>query len=58
MSNTELLPDDVIDVEVFGQLLEMDEEDEREFSKSLVWNYFEQAQSTFASMDAALCVLR
>lgn len=53
-----MLPDDVIDVEVFGQLLEMDEEDEREFSKSLVWNYFEQAQSTFASMDAALCVLR
>lgn len=51
------LPHDVIDTDVFGQLLEMDEEDDREFSKSLVWNYFEQAESTFEKMNAALCVL-
>ncbi|WFD34118.1 Phosphorelay intermediate protein [Malassezia cuniculi] len=54
MTTLESLPEDVIDIEVFGQLLEMDEEDEREFSQSLVWNYFEQAESTFASMDTAL----
>merc|ERR1712183_862180 len=47
------LPDDVIDVDVFEQLLEMDEDD-REFSQSLVWNYFEQAESTFQKMDGAL----
>ncbi|WFD30983.1 Phosphorelay intermediate protein [Malassezia sp. CBS 17886] len=48
------LPTDIIDTEVFEQLLEMDEEDEHEFSKSLVWNYFEQAESTFEKMDEAL----
>ncbi|SHO77254.1 Similar to S.cerevisiae protein YPD1 (Osmotic stress-responsive phosphorelay intermediate sensor protein) [Malassezia sympodialis ATCC 42132] len=47
------LPEDVIDIEVFEQLLEMDEDD-REFSRSLVWNYFEQAENTFDKMDAAL----
>lgn len=50
------LPTDVIDVEVFGQLLEMDEEDDRDFSKSLVYNYFEQAESTFEKMNKALYV--
>lgn len=57
MGDTSSLPHDVIDTDVFGQLLEMDEEDDREFSKSLVWNYFEQAESTFGKMDAALYVL-
>lgn len=50
------LPPDVIDVEVFDQLLEMDEEDDRDFSKSLVYNYFEQAESTFEKMNNALYV--
>ena len=46
---------DVIDHAVFDQLLEMDEEDkEREFSKGIVVNYFEQAETTFANMDEAL----
>ena len=45
----------MIDVDVFEQLLEMDEDD-REFSQSLVWNYFEQAESTFQKMDGALYV--
>jgi len=49
------LPEDVIDIEVFDQLLEMDEDD-HEFSRSLVWNYFEQAENTFEKMDAALYV--
>ena len=54
MEAAKQLPKDIIDIDVFEQLLEMDEEDDREFSKSLVWNYFEQAESTFEKMDAAL----
>ncbi|GES77947.1 histidine-phosphotransfer domain, HPT domain-containing protein [Rhizophagus clarus] len=45
---------DLIDHETFDQLLEMDDDDEHDFSKSIVWNYFEQAETTFGSMDKAL----
>ncbi|KAH8677382.1 hpt domain-containing protein [Xylariales sp. PMI_506] len=51
------LPDlgDAIDVVTFGQILEMDDsEDDREFSKSIVYGFFEQAEETFDNMDAAL----
>lgn len=44
----------IIDMDIFTQLLEMDDEDDREFSKSIVWNYFDQAETTFNEMDAAL----
>ncbi len=44
----------IIDMDIFTQLLEMDDEDDREFSKSIVWNYFDQAETTFDEMDAAL----
>lgn len=53
LQDTGSLPEDVIDMEVFEQLLEMDEDDQ-EFSRSLVWNYFEQAENTFEKMDAAM----
>ena len=46
----------IIDMDIFGQLLEMDDEDDREFSREIVWNYFDQAESTFEKMDKALCV--
>lgn len=46
---------EVIDWNIFNQILEMDEDPkERDFSKSIIENYFEQAQSTFADMDSAL----
>ncbi|PWN89966.1 histidine-phosphotransfer domain, HPT domain-containing protein [Acaromyces ingoldii] len=45
---------EIIDMDIFGQLLEMDDEDDREFSKEIVWNYFDQAESTFSKMDQAL----
>lgn len=45
---------DVVDKDTFHQLLEMDDDEEREFSKSIVWNYFEQAETTFQQMDEAL----
>lgn len=51
------LPDcgDSIDQITFSQILEMDDdEDEREFSKSIVYGFFEQAESTFQKMDANL----
>ena len=33
-----------------------DDEDEREFSKSIVYGFFEQAEGTFEKMDASLYV--
>ncbi|KAF9998529.1 hypothetical protein BGZ79_007795 [Entomortierella chlamydospora] len=46
--------DSIIDHTTFDQLLEMDDEEDHEFSKSLVWNYFEQAEKTFGDMDEAM----
>lgn len=52
------LPDsDSIDQSTFEQILEMDDdEDEREFSKSIVYGFFEQAVATFEKMDGSLYV--
>lgn len=47
--------EDQIDPATFEQILEMDEdEDEREFSKSIVYDFFGQAESTFKKMDSEL----
>ncbi|KAI0205482.1 histidine-phosphotransfer domain, HPT domain-containing protein [Astrocystis sublimbata] len=51
------MPDlgDAIDTLVFSQILEMDDsEEDREFSKSIVYGFFEQAEETFEKMDTAL----
>ncbi|KAK8872277.1 hpt domain-containing protein [Apiospora arundinis] len=46
---------DSIDSETFSQILEMDaSEDDREFSQSIVFGFFEQAEETFEKMDEAL----
>ena len=46
---------DVIDRDTFEQVLEMDDdEDEREFSRSIVFDFLDQADATFANIDAAL----
>ena len=34
----------------------MDDDDQKEFSKSIVYDFFTQAQSTFDKMDSSLCV--
>jgi hypothetical protein len=56
-------PEGIIDMEILGQVFEMDELDEEdedgdgsghEFSKGIVWNYFEQANTTFDEMKEAL----
>ena len=54
------MPDfgDIIDQPTFDQILEMDDDDqEREFSRSIVYDFFTQAESTFNEMDQKLCVL-
>ena len=33
-----------------------DDEDEREFSKSIVYDFFQQARTTFEKMENSLCV--
>jgi len=44
-----------IDALTFEQILEMDDdEDEREFSRSIVFGFFTQAEETFEKMDKAL----
>lgn len=49
---------DSIDTATFEQILEMDDdEDEREFSKSIVYDFFQQADTTFQKMDANLYVI-
>lgn len=51
------LPDlgDSLDDMTFEQILEMDDDDdEREFSKSIVYGFFEQAEETFEKMEDAL----
>jgi osomolarity two-component system, phosphorelay intermediate protein YPD1 len=51
------MPDfgDNVDVATFSQILEMDEDDsERDFSKPLVFGFFEQATETFDKMESAL----
>ncbi|KAL9128305.1 MAG: hypothetical protein Q9217_002983 [Psora testacea] len=46
---------ETVDHATFEQILEMDDdEDEREFSRSIVFGFFEQAGNTFAGMDKAL----
>ncbi len=46
---------DSVDPATFDQILEMDDdEDEREFSKGIVYGFFEQAQTTFQKMDNAV----
>jgi osomolarity two-component system phosphorelay intermediate protein YPD1 len=52
-----VLPDagDSLDAATFGQILEMDDdENEKEFSKSIVFDFFDQAHSTFGKMDSCL----
>jgi osomolarity two-component system phosphorelay intermediate protein YPD1 len=49
--------EDTIDQSTFEQILEMDEDEaEREFSKSIVYDFFTQAEGTFVKMDTSLCV--
>ena len=43
-----------IDMSTFEQILEMDDDDDRDFSKGIVYGFFDQAESTFDKMGKAL----
>ncbi|KAF9889771.1 hypothetical protein FE257_007077 [Aspergillus nanangensis] len=45
---------DVIDQTTFEQILEMDDEDDRDFSHGIVFGFFDQAETTFENMETAL----
>lgn len=50
-------PEGIIEMEVFSQIREMDEDDEDgepSFSEGIVMGYFEQAEATFEKMEDAL----
>ena len=51
-----VLPDggDSIEAATFEQILEMDDDDDRDFSRSIVFDFFTQAESTFSKMDSCL----
>ena len=41
---------DSIDSTIFDQILEMDDDGDQEFSRSIVFGFFEQAEQTLADM--------
>ncbi|EFI27193.1 transferase [Coprinopsis cinerea okayama7 len=43
---------DIMDMETFSQLIDLDDDDP-EFSKGMVWEFFQQAETTFEELDAA-----
>jgi len=45
---------DSIDSVTFEQILEMDDDDKREFSREIVLGFFDQALATFKKMETAL----
>ncbi|KAJ5619725.1 hypothetical protein N7510_003709 [Penicillium lagena] len=45
---------DIIDESTFEQILEMDDEDDRDFSKGIVYGFFDQAKATFKKMEDEL----
>jgi len=47
---------DIIDMETFEQILELDEEDSREFSRGMTTAYYSQAVQTFKEMDEAQAI--
>jgi len=49
-----LLDTGLIDGSTFGQILEMDEGGDDEFSHGIVFEFFGQAETTFNKMDTAL----
>jgi len=44
----------LVEKEVLRQLLELDDDDLREFSKGMVQDYFAQAEAKFDEMDEQL----
>lgn len=47
---------EMLDLSAFEQILEMDDDDDRDFSKGIVFGFFEQAVTTFEKMETAMYV--
>jgi osomolarity two-component system, phosphorelay intermediate protein YPD1 len=45
-----------VDMAIFSQILELDDDERREFSKSMVSDYYSQVDATLIKMDDALYV--
>ncbi|KAJ5090257.1 hypothetical protein N7532_008941 [Penicillium argentinense] len=45
---------ELIDESTFDQILEMDDDDDRDFSKGIVYGFFDQAQTTFTKIEKAI----
>lgn len=55
MDSLECLTADHFDLDTFSQILEMDDsEEDRDFSRGIVYGYFEQAENTLESMQTGL----
>jgi len=52
-SSSQPTPPDTIDMETFQQILDLDEDGNREFSRGMAWAYFSQVSNTFDDMDKA-----
>ncbi|KAL0640497.1 Phosphorelay intermediate protein [Maublancomyces gigas] len=48
------IPEDVVDRSTFDQILEMDDDEEREFSRAIVFGFFDQAEETFRQMEESV----
>jgi len=48
------LTDDFLDATIFQQLLDMDDDDDREFSKGIIWNYFDQVKGSFEPIEKGI----
>ena len=53
MSSPEI-PKDVIDVDTFDQLLELDDEGDREFSTAIALEFVSEAEKTFSDIESKL----
>ncbi|OCB84065.1 NAD-binding protein [Sanghuangporus baumii] len=49
-------PADIIDMDTFRQILDLDEDETHEFSAGMAYAYFDQAATTFTEMESALAV--
>ena len=43
-----------MDKPTFAQILDMDDEDDRDFSRSIVFGFLEQAETTFGKMETEM----
>lgn len=56
-SDSSSSPADIIDMDTFRQILDLDEDDTHEFSSGMAYAYFDQAATTFSEMETALYVI-